>query len=92
MPQVPTLAEAGLAEANLTSTFGIFAPARTAPAVLAQLAAEVGRAMATPEMAERLKSLDNVPWVMNGTDFGAFIRRESAQNAKIIAAAGIKAE
>ena len=91
-PDVPTLAELRHAEANLTSTFGVFAPAGTRADIVARVHAAIARAVAAPDLAQRLQSQDNVPQVLNPGDFARLIRRESALNAKIIADAGIKAE
>ena len=52
----------------------------------------IARAVAAPDLAQRLRRQDNVPQVMNPGDFARLIRRESALNAKIIADAGIKPE
>ena len=89
---VPTLAELGFPEANLTSTFGVFAPAKVPAEVIARLHAEVAKAIATPDMTERLIKLDNVPAVMGPAEFTKFIRNESALNAKVVRERGIKAD
>ena len=91
-PAVPTLGELGYPEANLTSTFGVFAPGGTPGEILARLHAEIVAAVATPDLAQRLLKLDNVPYVMNPTEFAAFVRRTSAENAKVISQAGIRPE
>jgi tripartite-type tricarboxylate transporter receptor subunit TctC len=89
---VPTLAELGFPEANLTSTFGVFAPAKVPADVIARLHVEIAKAIATPDMMERLIKLDNVPAVMGPADFTKFIRNESALNAKVVRERGIKAD
>ena len=89
---VPTLAELGFPEANLTSTFGVFAPAKVPADVIARLHVEIAKAIATPDMTERLIKLDNVPAVMSPAEFTKFIRAESALNAKVVRERGIKAD
>lgn len=92
LPQVPTLAELGFAAANQSSVFGIFAPARTPAALLERLNAEVNAALAQPDVRARLVAADNVPAGGSAADFAKQIAAESAANARIISAAGIKAE
>ncbi|WP_298925020.1 tripartite tricarboxylate transporter substrate binding protein [uncultured Ramlibacter sp.] len=92
LPNVPTLAELGLPAANMSSLFGIFAPAGVPPAVLARLNAEINKAMATPDMRARLDAADNVPTGGSAADFAKQIAAESQNNARVIKAAGIKGD
>jgi len=89
---VPTLAELGYPKANLTSTFGIFAPARTPPAIVARLNAELNKALAEPEVRERLLKGGEVPTGGTAAQFAAAIRAEYDDNARIVKEAGIKAD
>src|SRR3954470_7771894 len=50
LPNVPTLAEAGYPAANLTSLFGLFAPAGTPPAIVERMNAEINKALALPDV------------------------------------------
>jgi len=92
LPIAPTLGELGFPEANLTSLFGLFAPAGTPPGVVSRLNVEVNKALALPEVRARLAATDNVPTGGTASDFARQIAAESANNARIIRAAGIKAE
>ena len=92
LPQVPTLGELGFAGANMSSLFGVFAPAATPPAVLARVNAEINRILAQPDIRARLDASDNVPTGGSAADFARVIANESAGNARIIQAAGIKAD
>jgi tripartite-type tricarboxylate transporter receptor subunit TctC len=92
LPQVPTFAELGFAPANLTSLFGVFAPAKTPPDVLLRLNAEINQALRTPELRKKLLDADNVPTGGSAADFARQIAGESASNARIVKAANIKAE
>jgi tripartite-type tricarboxylate transporter receptor subunit TctC len=92
LPQVPTFAEAGFAAANLTSLFGIFAPAQTPPALLQRLNAEINKALQQPDIRSRLVAADNIPTGGTATDFARQIAQESENNARIIKAANIKAD
>lgn len=89
LPSVPTLAELGYSAANMTSLFGIFAPAGTPQDVLNRLNAEINKALSHPDIQQRLKSSDNVPTGGSAEAFAKQIAAESAQNAKIIKAARI---
>ncbi|MEP6789993.1 MAG: tripartite tricarboxylate transporter substrate binding protein [Ramlibacter sp.] len=92
LPGVPTLAELGYAQANLTSLFGVFAPAGVPAAVMDRLNAEINKALAQPDLRARLTGSDNVPTGGSAADFAKQIAAESQNNARIIKAAGIKAE
>ncbi len=92
LPQVPTLGELGYGAANLSSLFGVFAPAATPPALLARYNAEINKALASPELRARLTATDNVPTGGSATDFAKEIASEYESNARIIKAAGIKAD
>lgn len=91
LPQVPTLAELGQPAANLSSLFGLYAPAQTPPAVVARLNAEVNKALALPDLRSKLQATDNVPTGGTAAEFARQIAQESENNARIIRAAGIQA-
>jgi len=90
LPDVPTLAELGLPAANMSSLFGIFAPAQTPAPVLERLNAEINKALALPDMKTRLEATDNVPTGGKAADFARQIAAESESNARIIRAANIQ--
>ena len=90
LPDVPTLGELGYPAANLTSVFGIFAPAGVPQPVLDRLNAEINKALAQPDVRGKLVGSDNVPTGGSAADFARQIAAESANNERIIKAAGIK--
>jgi tripartite-type tricarboxylate transporter receptor subunit TctC len=92
LPAVPTLAELGYPAANMTSLFGVFAPAAVPQAVLERLNAEINKALAQPDVRSRLAAGDNVATGGSRADFSRQIAAESDNNARIIRAAGIKGE
>ncbi|WP_265922481.1 Bug family tripartite tricarboxylate transporter substrate binding protein [Cupriavidus nantongensis] len=92
LPAVPTLAELGYPKANLTSTFGVFAPGKTPAAIINRLNAELNKALAEPEVHERLLKGGEVPTGGTPAQFAKAIREESAENARIVREAGIKAD
>lgn len=92
LPGVPTLAEAGYAAANLSSLFGVFAPAGVPAGVLERLNAEINKALAAPDLRSRLSASNNVPTGGSAAEFARQIAQESQNNARIIKAAGIRAD
>ena len=92
LPNLPTAAEAGVANYEATSWFGIVAPAGTPPAIVARLHKEIVAALRTPAMQERFaksgaRLVGNSP-----EEFAAQIRTERVKWGEIIRAANIKAE
>jgi tripartite-type tricarboxylate transporter receptor subunit TctC len=92
LPNLPTAAEAGLANYEANSLFGIVAPAGTPPAIVARLHKEIVAALRTPAMQERFAK-SGARLVGNSPDeFAAQIRTERVKWGEIIRAANIKAE
>lgn len=92
LPDVPTFDELGYPKANLTSTFGIFAPGKTPAAIINRLNAELNKALAEPDVRDRLMRGGEVPTGGTAAQFAAAIRAESNENARIVKEAGIKAD
>jgi len=92
LPNVPTFDELGYPKANLTSTFGIFAPGKTPAAIIEKLNAELNKALAEPDVRDRLMRGGEVPTGGTAAQFASAIKSESAENARIVKEAGIKAE
>ena len=92
LPKVPTLAELGYPAANLSSLFGVFAPAGTPAILIAKYNAEINKALASPDLRARLVATDNVPTGGGAEAFADEIEDEYASNARIVKAAGIKAD
>ena len=92
LPQVPTLAELGFKAANLSSRFGLFAPAATPAVLLERYNLEVNKALQAPELRAKLLATDNVPMGGSASAFAGEIAQEYDSNGRIIRAAGIKAD
>ncbi|WP_231408672.1 Bug family tripartite tricarboxylate transporter substrate binding protein [Ralstonia solanacearum] len=90
LPTVPTFAELGYAKANMASTFGVFAPAKTPAPIIARLNTEINKALASPDLRERLTQASVVPVGGTPEQFTAAIRAEYDSNSRIVHAAGIK--
>lgn len=89
-PEAPTFTELGHPDANLSSVFGVFAPARTPPEVVKRLNAEVNKLLADKEVQERLAKLDNIVSPSTPEQFAARLQREHDANARVVKDAGIK--
>jgi len=93
VPDLPTIAEAGLPGFDLTTWFGLMAPAGTAPEIVAKLNAEIVRALAAKDMRERLEKMGAEPPANNTPErFAAFIRAEAAKYAKVVKDSGARVE
>ena len=78
LPDVPTLAEAGVPDFEVFAWQGLFVPRATPPEIVGRLTTEMHKAITTPEVRTRLEDfgLDVAP--STGPELGAFIRRETA--------------
>jgi tripartite-type tricarboxylate transporter receptor subunit TctC len=93
MPEVPTLAEAGMPDYKAYSWFGLFGPAGMPPEIVAKIADAVERALADPETGPRLEALDAI--LMRGFTpqrFTQYLREEIATWEPLIAASGARVE
>ena len=92
LPIVPTISESGLKGFDVSTWFGIFAPAGTPPELVNKLNVEVVRILHTNEMRERLAALGAEPAGNKPDDFLAFIKAEIPKYAKVIKASGARAD
>ena len=92
LPELPTIAEAGVPGYEATTWTGIVAPVGMPRAIVMRLNAELNQVVASPAFKERVAAIGSEP--MSGTpeQFAAFIRSESAKWAGVIKRAGAKAE
>ena len=77
LPDVPTMAEAGYAEATVVSWYGLHAPAGTPPEALKKLEAAMQAASARAEVKERLVAAGGESAYLNTADFSAFLRTDT---------------
>jgi tripartite-type tricarboxylate transporter receptor subunit TctC len=92
IPQVPTLAEAGVPGIAVTSWYGVLAPKATPPAVVEQLAKDFARILNTPENKAKLQAQGLQNWLTPTAAFGDLIRKETATWAPIIRTRKIEAQ
>ncbi|WP_042878135.1 Bug family tripartite tricarboxylate transporter substrate binding protein [Cupriavidus necator] len=91
-PDVPTMAEAGYPAVTAGSWIGLIAPARTPPAVLAKLSAEMDAVVHQPDVRARLIDYGIDPVGGKSDQFQAFIREESVRWAAVVKKGGVKLE
>jgi len=89
LPDVPTLGEAGLPEGESTFWLALLAPAKTPPAIVGQINAEVLRALQSADVKDRLAKLGTEPLPMTPAESDAFIRREHDDLGKVMRDAGL---
>ena len=92
LPQLPTISEAGLRGFDISTWFGIFAPAGTPPDIVARLNTETVRILNTREMKERLLALGAEPAGNKPDEFAAFVRLEIQKYARVVKASGATAD
>jgi tripartite-type tricarboxylate transporter receptor subunit TctC len=91
-PDLPTISEAGVPGYDVSSWYGLLAPAGTPAAVVAKLQREIARVMRLPDVSEKLTSqgldiVGNTP-----EEFAAIIKAEIVKWAKVVKASGAKAD
>jgi tripartite-type tricarboxylate transporter receptor subunit TctC len=91
-PELPTMAEAGLPGFDISTWFGLFAPAGTPKEIVAKWNAEVTKILKSPEMRERLIAQGAEPAPTTPEQFAAFVKSEIPKYAKIIKASGAKVD
>ena len=89
MPDVPTVAEAGLPGFEFVIWFGLFAPAKTPKAIVTLLNREMVKALATADMRAQLEKVGVNPKSSTPEELGKLLRSDVAKWAKIIQSAGI---
>ena len=92
LPNVPTIAESGLPGFDYNLWIGMYAPAGTPTEIVDKINADVARAVATPEVKERLAALGAESMQMTPAEFHNFMREQMEDGAKVVKAAGIKAQ
>ncbi len=92
LPEVPSMAEAGAPQVDVQSWFGLVAPARTPAEIVARLNGELQRGLATPEAAEKLRTVGTVAAGGSAADMAAFMRLETERWGRVVRTAGIRIE
>ena len=90
LPDIPTLAEAGFPGLEMTTWYGVFAPAATPKDVVARLHAEIMKALQTPEVQKRIAGLAGEPGTLTIEQFAALNRADYERFGKLVREANIK--
>jgi tripartite-type tricarboxylate transporter receptor subunit TctC len=92
LPDVPTLAEAGLPEQEASFMQGVLVPAATPKEIIDQLQSEIARIVALPDIIQRLAALGLEPVADTPEEFGAYMKSEIARWGDIIHRSNLKVE
>jgi tripartite-type tricarboxylate transporter receptor subunit TctC len=92
LPDVPTMAEAGVADQESDTLTGVVVPIGTPPEIIDRWNSEIVRMVASPEVKQRLQDLGFEPVADAPAHFGERIKTEIAKWAKVVHDANIKAE
>src|ERR1041385_4845036 len=79
LPEVPTVAEAGLKDFEVTTWYGVMAPAGTPRPIITRLNGELGKIMHTPDVKERLAGMATDPLTSTPEEFAAYLKQEIAK-------------
>jgi tripartite-type tricarboxylate transporter receptor subunit TctC len=91
-PDLPTIAESGLPGFDISTWFGIFAPAKTPQPIIDKLYTELTRALALPDVREAMLKLGAEPVGNTPAEFAAYIKSEAGKYAKLVKASGAKVD
>jgi tripartite-type tricarboxylate transporter receptor subunit TctC len=92
LPDVPTMAEAGIKDMVVTAWFGFLAPAGTPPAIVDKIQQATKKVLATPDIQKRFAEMGGVPGGGTPAEFGAFMDKERESWRKIVEAAKLQME
>ena len=90
LPEVPTIAEAGIPGYEFTAWIGVFAPARTPAPIVNKLNAEFRKALADPGVAEKLSAQTLDPMPMSPEEFAKRLKSDYDKYGKLIREAGAR--
>jgi tripartite-type tricarboxylate transporter receptor subunit TctC len=91
LPEVPTIAEAGVPGFEVLSWYGLLAPAGTPAEIITRLNQDVTRGLNEADSVERIRAIGAEPMKSTPAEFGAFLRKEIAKWAGVIRTANVRA-
>jgi tripartite-type tricarboxylate transporter receptor subunit TctC len=92
LPQVPTVSESGVPGYQVTSWYGVFAPAGTPRDIIAKLNAGSAAALKAPEVAGKLTKLGAEVATTTPEEFGRIVREEIKKWAAVVKSSGVTSE
>ena len=90
LPEVPTLAEAGLPGFDMGTWFGVLAPAKTPPAIVNRLNADIVKVLNLPDVRKRLEEVGAEPIANTAEQMAAQIRADTENFAKLVKRANVE--
>ena len=90
LPNVPTLGELGYPDTQSDNWYGVLAPAKTPPAVIAKLNKAIATALADPELRRKLVDSGAIPAANSPDEFGTLIKDEMERWGRVVREKGIK--
>jgi tripartite-type tricarboxylate transporter receptor subunit TctC len=90
MPDVPTVAEAGVPNYEATIWLGVMAPAGTPKEIVEKLNAEIGKVVARPDVKEAWSKQGAVPMLMSPVEFDRYLRADIEKWADVVKVSGAK--
>ncbi len=92
LPNLPTIAEQGVAGFEAETVYGLLAPANTPRAILDKLNADVVKALAAPDMKRKLGEQGMTPQPTSGEEFLQYLKRDLAKYSKVVKESGIQVD
>ena len=92
LPELPTIAEAGLQNYEVSSFVGMLAPVKTAPSIIGRLNSSVVEILQSSEIKEQFAVLGAIPVTTTPDQFGAYLSAEMQKWSKLARSAGLKAD
>jgi tripartite-type tricarboxylate transporter receptor subunit TctC len=92
MPEVPTVSESGFKDFDVSTWYGVFAPAGTPATVVNVVNAEINKLLATPEMKAAIHAQGAEPEAMSAAQFNTLLKADYAKWKGIVEASGAKIE
>jgi tripartite-type tricarboxylate transporter receptor subunit TctC len=92
LPDVPTVAEAGVPGFEASQWYGVLVPAKTPPEIVSRLNAECVKIVQDPDFTARLAAEASLPGGTTPQQFGEYFQREIAKWAKVVQRSGARVE
>ena len=92
MPEIPTLMEQGVPDFDVSSWYGVAAPAGIPRPIMERLAAEIIGCLEDAAIAQRFRDYGAEPWPLPLAEYDAFMRAEVVKWAPVVAASGASAD
>jgi tripartite-type tricarboxylate transporter receptor subunit TctC len=92
LPEVPTLAEAGVSGVEMTTWYGLFGPAGLPSELVARLHAQTAKALASADVRKRLEGFAGEPGAISSAEFAALARADHERFGRLVKDANIQGE